>query len=110
MGIRPGDRAAEKISHGRGAGLLNEEHVYEKERRLIEEIRAELNRGRRCQIYAVYTQKRDVSIVLTIFLLTDASSVNVPSYTSSAPLVRASFRTKKVNSKRRAESFSCRLF
>jgi len=40
---------------------LSEEHVYAKERRLVEEVQAELARGRRCQIYAVYTQKRDVT-------------------------------------------------
>jgi hypothetical protein len=40
---------------------LNEDHVYAKERRLVEEVKAELTRGRRCQIYAVYTQKRDVT-------------------------------------------------
>ncbi len=40
---------------------LNEDHVYAKERRLVEEVKAELARGRRCQIYAVYTQKRDVT-------------------------------------------------
>ena len=40
---------------------LNEDHVYAKERCLLEEVKAELGRGRRCQIYAVYTQKRDVT-------------------------------------------------
>ena len=40
---------------------LNEQHVYAKERRLVEEVKAELARERRCQIYAVYTQKRDVT-------------------------------------------------
>jgi hypothetical protein len=40
---------------------LTEELVYAKERRLVEEVKAELARGRRCQIYAVYTQKRDVT-------------------------------------------------
>ena len=35
--------------------------LYGKERRLIEEIKGELAEGRRCQIYAVYTQKRDVT-------------------------------------------------
>ena len=35
--------------------------VYAKERRLVEEVKAELAHGRRCQIYAVYTQKRDVT-------------------------------------------------
>src|SRR5712664_3074546 len=40
---------------------LNEDQVYAKERRLVEEVKGELTRGRRCQIYAVYTQKRDVT-------------------------------------------------
>jgi hypothetical protein len=40
---------------------LNECQVYAKERRLVEEVKAELAHGRRCQIYAVYTQKRDVT-------------------------------------------------
>src|SRR6267378_5875363 len=40
---------------------LSEKQVYAKERRLVEEVKAELARGRRCQIYAVYTQKRDVT-------------------------------------------------
>jgi len=40
---------------------LNEEHTYAKERRLVEEVKADLARGRRCQIYVVYTQKRDVT-------------------------------------------------
>ncbi len=40
---------------------LDEERVYAKERRLVEEVKAELGCGRRCQIYAVYTQKRDVT-------------------------------------------------
>lgn len=40
---------------------LSEEYVYAKERRLTEEVKAELVCGRRCQIYAVYTQKRDVT-------------------------------------------------
>ena len=40
---------------------LDERRVYAKERRLLEEVKAELARGRRCQIYAVYTQKRDVT-------------------------------------------------
>ena len=36
---------------------LSEDQVYAKERRLVEEVTAELTCGRRCQIYAVYTQK-----------------------------------------------------
>ena len=40
---------------------LDENFVYAKERRLVEEIKASLDRGRRVQVYAVYTQKRDVT-------------------------------------------------
>jgi superfamily II DNA or RNA helicase len=39
---------------------LPEEQLYSKERKLIEEIRKELAEGRRCQVFAVYTQKHDV--------------------------------------------------
>ncbi len=40
---------------------LPEKFVYAKERRLVEEIKRELAEGRRCQVFAVYTQKRDVT-------------------------------------------------
>jgi hypothetical protein len=40
---------------------LDEAFVYAKERRLVEEIQSELSRGRSCQVFAVYTQKRDVT-------------------------------------------------
>jgi superfamily II DNA or RNA helicase len=40
---------------------LPEDQLYSKERRLIEEIKKELAEGRRCQVFAVYTQKRDVT-------------------------------------------------
>ena len=40
---------------------LPEEQLYAKERRLIEEIKKELAEGRRCQVFAVYTQKHDVT-------------------------------------------------
>src|SRR6202043_2958808 len=40
---------------------LPENHIYSKERRLIEEIKKELAEGRRCQVFAVYTQKHDVT-------------------------------------------------
>ena len=40
---------------------LPEEQLYSKERRLIEEIKKELTEGRRCQVFAVYTQKHDVT-------------------------------------------------
>jgi hypothetical protein len=56
---------------------LNEGHVYAKERRLVEEVKAELARGRRCQIYAVYTQKRDVTRRLEQILLNEGIRVAV---------------------------------
>jgi hypothetical protein len=40
---------------------LPEDRVYPKERRLIEEIKKELAEGRWCQVFAVYTQKHDVT-------------------------------------------------
>jgi superfamily II DNA or RNA helicase len=40
---------------------LPEEQLYSKERRLIEEIKKELAEGRRCQVFAVYTQKHDIT-------------------------------------------------
>ncbi len=40
---------------------LPEQFAYAKERRLVEEIKKELAEGRRCQVFAVYTQKRDVT-------------------------------------------------
>ncbi len=40
---------------------LPQDQLYSKERRLIEEIKKELAEGRRCQLFAVYTQKHDVT-------------------------------------------------
>ena len=40
---------------------LPEDQLYSKERKLIEEINKELTEGRRCQVFAVYTQKHDVT-------------------------------------------------
>lgn len=40
---------------------LDQRFVYAKEKRLLEEVRSELAEGRKCQIFAVYTQKRDVT-------------------------------------------------
>jgi hypothetical protein len=40
---------------------LPKDHLYAKERKLIEEVKRELALGRRCQVYAVYTQKHDVT-------------------------------------------------
>ena len=56
---------------------LSEDQVYAKERRLVEEVKAELARGRRCQIYAVYTQKRDVTRRLECILTNEGIRVAV---------------------------------
>jgi superfamily II DNA or RNA helicase len=40
---------------------LPENCLYSKERRLIQEIKTELAQGRRCQVFAVYTHKHDVT-------------------------------------------------
>jgi hypothetical protein len=40
---------------------LEEDFVYAKERRLVEEIKRSLERGRKVQVDAVFTQKRDVT-------------------------------------------------
>ena len=39
---------------------LDRHQTYAKERALIEEVKAQLARGRKCQVYAVYTNKHDV--------------------------------------------------
>ena len=36
-------------------------HAYAKERRLVDEVKFELSQGRRCQIFAVFTVKHDVT-------------------------------------------------
>src|SRR6266496_1304091 len=40
---------------------LPEEQLHSKERKLIEEIKKELGGGSRCQVFAVYTQRHDVT-------------------------------------------------
>jgi superfamily II DNA or RNA helicase len=50
---------------------LPEDQLYSKERRLIEEIKKELAEGRRCQVFAVYTQKHDVTARLQRILINE---------------------------------------
>jgi superfamily II DNA or RNA helicase len=40
---------------------LEQSIIFAKERRLVDEVKAELGRGRKVHIFAVYTQKRDVT-------------------------------------------------
>jgi superfamily II DNA or RNA helicase len=56
---------------------------YAKERKLIECIKADLTRGRKCQIYAVYTAKRDVTNRLERVLSQEGIRVSV--LTSQVP-------------------------
>ena len=56
---------------------LDEGLVYAKERRLLEEVKAELHQGRRVQIFAVYTQKRDVTQRLKNILSREGVRVEV---------------------------------
>jgi hypothetical protein len=48
---------------------LPEDFLYAKERRLVEEIKRELAQGRRCQVFAVYTQKHDTTARLQQILV-----------------------------------------
>lgn len=56
---------------------LDQKYVYTKERRLIEEIKNELAKGRNVQVFAVYTQKRDVTRRLHELLLKEGVRAEV---------------------------------
>jgi superfamily II DNA or RNA helicase len=63
---------------------LDQEFVYAKERRLIEIVKTELQTGRRCcHVYAVYTQKRDVTRRLATIL--GREGIRVAVLTSDVP-------------------------
>jgi hypothetical protein len=74
---------------------LDEECVYAKESRLLEEVKAELARGRRCQIYAVYTQKRDVTRRLEHILARDGIRVALLT-TDVAPELREAWYERQL--------------
>jgi hypothetical protein len=56
---------------------LSKDVVYPKERRLIEDIRAELRYGRRCQVYATFTGEFDVAARLETVLRSAGFRVSV---------------------------------
>src|SRR6185295_11904002 len=56
---------------------LDEQFVYAKERRLIEEIKRELAVGRKVHVFAVYTRKRDVTRRLQHLLLKEGIRVEI---------------------------------
>ncbi len=62
------------IAHTRD---LDQAQLQAKERRLLEEVQRELAQGRCCQIYAVYTQKRDVTNRLQSILLREGTQTAV---------------------------------
>jgi hypothetical protein len=62
---------------------LDTSYVYAKERRLVEEIKVELAAGRNVQVFAVYTQKRDVTRRLQELLRNEGIRVEV--LTSETP-------------------------
>ena len=53
---------------------LDEDEVYPKEQALIEEIKSQLARGRKCQVFAVYTNKYDVTARLEKRLRAEGSA------------------------------------
>jgi superfamily II DNA or RNA helicase len=65
---------------------LDSSEIYAKERALIEEVKAQLARGRTCQIFAVYTHKHDVTARLEKLLLNEGIR---------AAILRASVPTHK---------------
>ena len=76
---------------------LNEKLIYAKERRLLEEIQASLNRGRNVQVYAVYTQKRDVTRRLESILAKEGIRVAVLT-TQVAPEEREAWYERQLRS------------
>jgi hypothetical protein len=74
---------------------LDEDFVYAKERRLVEEIKSSLNRGRKVQVYAVYTQKRDVTHRLESILAKEGIRVEVLT-TDVAPELREAWYERQL--------------
>ena len=76
---------------------LDENFVYAKERRLVEEIKSSLERGRKVQVYAVYTQKRDVTRRLESILAKEGIRVAVLT-TQVAPEEREAWYERQLRS------------
>jgi SNF2 family DNA or RNA helicase len=74
---------------------LDQDFVYAKERRLVEEIKSSLERGRKVQVYAVYTQKRDVTHRLESILAKEGIRVEVLT-TEVAPELRESWYERQL--------------
>jgi hypothetical protein len=76
---------------------LDENFVYAKERRLAEEIKASLEHGRKVQVYAVYTQKRDATRRLESILAKEGIRVAVLT-TQVAPEEREAWYERQLRS------------
>jgi hypothetical protein len=76
---------------------LDENFVYAKERRLVEEIKSSLERGRKVQVFAVYTQKRDVTRRLESILAKEGIRVAVLT-TQVAPEEREAWYERQLRS------------
>jgi hypothetical protein len=74
---------------------LDEGFVYAKELRLVEEVKSSLERGRKVQVYAVYTQKRDVTRRLKSILAKEGIHVAVLT-TEVAPELRESWYERQL--------------
>jgi hypothetical protein len=74
---------------------LDQDFVYAKERRLVEEVKASLERGRKVQVYAVYTQKRDVTRRLERILAKEGIRVAVLT-TEVAPELREAWYERQL--------------
>ena len=74
---------------------LDQDFVYAKERRLVEEIKSSLERGRKVQVYAVYTQKRDVTRRLERILAKEGIRVAVLT-TEVAPELREAWYERQL--------------
>jgi hypothetical protein len=75
---------------------LDENFVYAKEQRLLEEIKSSLERGRKVQVYAVYTQKRDVTRRLERILAKEGIRVAVLT-TEVAPELREAWYERQLH-------------
>jgi superfamily II DNA or RNA helicase len=67
--------------------------AYAKERRLVKEVKSEVNQGRRCQIFAVFTLKHDVTQRLKALLSREGIRAEV--LTADVPPERREARYEK---------------
>jgi hypothetical protein len=75
---------------------LDETHVYAKERRLVEEVKSSIERGRKVQVFAVYTQKRDVTRRLEQILAKEGIRVAILT-TEVAPELREAWYERQLH-------------